>query len=86
MSALPFQKELEFLLASKNPFSLLFSLVRIRELIEETGDALMNGIESAYFENTAETFSHLVDSYEKTGFYKVIYRYYEGNGHILAQK
>lgn len=71
------QQQLESLVSSKNPISLLFSIAKARELVEEFADGLMNGVEKAYYENTSDLFVNLVEEYEKSGFFKIIYAYYE---------
>ncbi len=80
------QNQLETLVSSKNPIALLFSIAKARELVEEFADGLMNGIEKAYYENTSALFIELIEGYEKSGFFKIIYAFYEGSGQLPAQK
>lgn len=80
------ESQLESLVSSKNPISLLFSIAKARELVEEFADGLMSGVEKAYYENTSDLFVNLIEEYEKSGFFKIIYAYYEGSGYLTAQR
>ncbi len=72
-----FASELESVILSKNPLSVLFGLARLRELFEDLADDLLSGIEKAYYEESAGEFTSLIETYEKNGFYKVIYAFYQ---------
>ncbi len=79
-------KEIEGLVTSKNPLSVLLSVAKIREMVLELGDSLVNSIESSYYDDTAAKFFELTDRYRETGYYKVMYAYYMDTGRFARQK
>lgn len=82
----PIMGEFEALVTSKNPLSVLFSIARLRELLESLADELLANIERSYSEDTAQKFRDLMEGYQKAGFYRLMYAYYSGTGKLSEQK
>jgi hypothetical protein len=79
-------KEIEGLVTSKNPISVLLSIAKIREMVLELGDSLINSVELSYYDDTATKFFDLTDQYRESGYYKIMYAYYLDTGRFEEQK
>jgi hypothetical protein len=78
--------EIEGLVTSKNPLAVLLSIAKIREMVLDLGDSLINLVESSYYDDTAAKFFDLTDRYREAGYYKIMYAYYLDTGRFNEQK
>ncbi len=80
-----FADQLESIILSKNPVSILFGLARLREQFEDLADDLLSGIEKTYYEESFGQFGEVIALYEKHGFYKVMHAYHQNRGIRIFQ-
>jgi hypothetical protein len=81
-----FSSEIEKIVTSRNPLSILFWLAKIRSAFEDIANDLLSWIEKTYYEEKAADFWKLVQLYEKNGFYQIIGNYYADRGVYKRQK
>lgn len=74
--------EIEKIVATRNPFSILFSLGRVAEILRQVDDELIDGIERTFTDSTQESYKKVLSAYKKDGFFTYLSSWAVGSGMV----
>ena len=74
--------EIEKIVGTRNPFSILFSLGRVAETLARVDDELIDGIERTFTDSTQDSYKKVLSTYKKDGFFTYLSSWAVGSGMV----